>query len=382
MRPSLLIVGCSTRAAAWSALRAGFQPICADQFGDADLRAVAQVIPVRQFPHSVPDDVAAVCTDAWLFTGGLEHQVDLRREIGKQTNKGPCLGSRAAPLSPQAVQAIAQAAGFRPLQVWGAGESVPPDVGTYLSKPIRSGGGQGIRVRSATPQPCISEGCYGQEYVTGDDGSAILLLTKQRCEVLGATVQLIGTQHWGAAEPFGYAGSIGPISLPNQDRDRLRRFGELLAEQDLRGLIGVDFVTGRHGLQPVEVNPRYTASCEILELAQGRSFLREAVQKLHPELLPGKYCGPATRRVSPSTVVGKRVLYAHQRCRWAEMPPRYLPRSVWDTPLVADLPATGTICESGQPVCTVFASGRTPGEVAEKLRRRAERVGRRCLPVG
>src|SRR5215210_8028261 len=46
-RPHVLIAGVSTRALATSAARAGFRVTAADAFGDADLRAVADVIPVR-----------------------------------------------------------------------------------------------------------------------------------------------------------------------------------------------------------------------------------------------------------------------------------------------------------------------------------------------
>ena len=43
----LIIIGASARAAAASALRAGFQPWCVDLFADRDLQALA---PVRRCP--------------------------------------------------------------------------------------------------------------------------------------------------------------------------------------------------------------------------------------------------------------------------------------------------------------------------------------------
>ena len=53
-RPRLLILGCSTRAAAWSAVRAGFFPVCADEFGDEDLRQVAEVLRKRRVEQPRP----------------------------------------------------------------------------------------------------------------------------------------------------------------------------------------------------------------------------------------------------------------------------------------------------------------------------------------
>src|SRR5262249_25634739 len=56
----------------------------------------------------------------------------------------------------------------------------------------------------------------------------------------------------------------------------LDAIGRLLVKSlGLRGLFGVDFVLEGGRPWVVEVNPRYTASVEILELAGHRSFLRE-----------------------------------------------------------------------------------------------------------
>src|SRR4051812_13322899 len=63
----ILIVGGSTRAAADSVRRAGWHPICADRFADIDLKNAAEVIPVRNYPESLPEDVAQVRADGWFY---------------------------------------------------------------------------------------------------------------------------------------------------------------------------------------------------------------------------------------------------------------------------------------------------------------------------
>ena len=47
MKPPLAIVGASTRSAAESAVRAGFQPLAADLFADADLQQIATTTRIR-----------------------------------------------------------------------------------------------------------------------------------------------------------------------------------------------------------------------------------------------------------------------------------------------------------------------------------------------
>src|SRR6516164_4501829 len=71
--PNLLIVGASARAAAFSALRAGLRPWCADLFADADLRGrcPAMRLPGR-YPGAFVDLIKADVPGPWMYTGGLE----------------------------------------------------------------------------------------------------------------------------------------------------------------------------------------------------------------------------------------------------------------------------------------------------------------------
>ena len=49
---TVLIIGASTRAAAFSALRAGLTPRCLDYFADRDLAAICTVDRVESGAHS------------------------------------------------------------------------------------------------------------------------------------------------------------------------------------------------------------------------------------------------------------------------------------------------------------------------------------------
>ncbi|MCA9099411.1 MAG: hypothetical protein KDA36_13535, partial [Planctomycetaceae bacterium] len=80
-RPRLLILGASTRAAAWSAWRAGYQPVCVDLFLDLDLRAVAEVHPLDSYPAGFPAAVADLPPTPWIYTGGLENFPEIVAEI-------------------------------------------------------------------------------------------------------------------------------------------------------------------------------------------------------------------------------------------------------------------------------------------------------------
>ena len=76
---AIVIVGASARAAAFSALRAGLAPWCADLFADADLaaRCPAVAVPFDQYPHGFLKIVRQAPPGPWLFTGGLENHPKL-----------------------------------------------------------------------------------------------------------------------------------------------------------------------------------------------------------------------------------------------------------------------------------------------------------------
>src|SRR5882672_6647359 len=79
---SLIIVGASARAAAFSALRAGLRPRCADLFADRDLRlrCHAARVAAPNYPHHFLGIVGDKAPGPWIYTGGLENR---RRLIGK-----------------------------------------------------------------------------------------------------------------------------------------------------------------------------------------------------------------------------------------------------------------------------------------------------------
>src|SRR5262249_1234550 len=142
----------------------------------------------------------------------------------------------------------------------------------------------------------------------GESGSGVFLGEgKQGAQLLGVTRQLIG-EKWLHAGPFRYCGSVGPWMLSDGEQATLENIARVLTRAaDLRGLFGVDFV-GRDGIPwPVEVNPRYTASIEVLEYAsklQALAWHRDAFNM--PELPPIEPVIPSRKR----SIIGKAIYYA------------------------------------------------------------------------
>ncbi|MEK6262039.1 MAG: hypothetical protein AABP62_25865, partial [Planctomycetota bacterium] len=192
----VLIVGGSTRAAAWSAVRAGLQPICADLFADLDTRQVAEIVPVRDFPTSLPEDVSSVQADGWFYTGGLEnHPKIIERMMRPGASYGSLWGTPPAALrlvrDPFWLAETLRTADLPALDVLSK-LSPPPADGTWLQKPLASAGGRAIRVWDQTAASRgFGEPHYFQRWAAGDTCSAVFQAHDGQVKWLGATQQLI-----------------------------------------------------------------------------------------------------------------------------------------------------------------------------------------------
>jgi predicted ATP-grasp superfamily ATP-dependent carboligase len=267
-----------------------------------------------------------------------------------------------------------QQAGLHPPALARKVADVPAE-GSWLSKPRDSCGGGRIHLfhRQVSPAPERHAGGerYFQQYVAGRPCGAVYVAARGGARLLGVTRQLTGAP-WANARGFQYAGSIGPLRLTANGDEQFRRLGErLAAEFHLTGLFGVDAIVAGETVRPLEVNPRYTASVEVLERALGiRAIELHAagcLQAAVPDALPlagdrTAWCGKAIVYAATEVVIGQAL--TRRLMAGGDQP--------W--PSFADVPEPGSRFKPGQPVATVFADGRSDEEVETRLRRRAAAV--------
>jgi len=363
---ALLLFGASVRAAALSALRAGLWPWCADLFGDRDLRARCPTTLIDRYPDGLVDLVAQAPAGPWMYTGALENRPRLIRQLSRRC---PLWGNDVPVLSvvrsPQRVRQILTAAGLPCPAVFTTSPS-SPSCDRWLVKPLAGAGGIGIRFWDGNELPRSRRSkVYFQEFISGESGAALFLGEQGRGRLLGVTRQLVG-EAWLGAAPFRYCGSIGPLDVAREVRTVLGRIGEVLVEgSGLRGLFGIDFVL-RDGIPwPVEINPRYTASVEVLEEMLGIPALALHARACRglPLALP-----PSARRARAGEWLGKAILFARKEVVPADgtLPAR-----------ARDLPREGERIRAGRPVCTIFARGRTAAACRRALVRAARAAYRR-----
>jgi predicted ATP-grasp superfamily ATP-dependent carboligase len=123
----------------------------------------------------------------------------------------------------------------------------------------------------------------------------------------------------------------------------------------------------------VEVNPRYTASVEVLEYATGLPALALHRSAFDPGTLLPPPAGPT------AAVVGKAILFARRSLVFPEEGPWLSvlrsPPPVAQMPAFADIPAPGQRVEAGRPVLTFFARADGERSCLDALRRTAGELG-------
>ncbi|MFO0879527.1 MAG: ATP-grasp domain-containing protein [Gemmataceae bacterium] len=349
-RGEVILVGASVRAAAGSALRAGLRPWAVDLFADVDLRVRCAARRLEEpYPEGFLTALEAAPVAPLLYTGGLENHPQLVDRLGARRvlwgNSGTSL-RRAR--EPELLRAVAQEAGLP------APRGGPPDgSGRWLVKPLSGAGGHGIKPWE--PAQSLPPRCHWQEYIDGPSLSVVYVAAAGEAQVVGTTWQLVGEAFLGA-EAFHYCGSIGPVVLPAGLLARVRRLGARLAvSAQLRGLFGVDGILRDGDFWPVEVNPRYPASVEVLEHALGVQAL--ALHRVSCE--EGRLMEVEVRPAAE--MVGKAILFARRGLRFPGQGPweddAYGRRAIDALPAFADIPAEGEGIEAGHPVLTFFVRG-------------------------
>lgn len=372
-RAPLLIVGASARAAAFSAKRAGLTPWAADLFADRDLACASlDHRRVVNYPRGFFEVSRQGPAGPWMYTGALENAPALVEKISRRR---PLWGNPAAVLHrvrcPFTVAQVLREHGIAAPAVLDG--CALPATGRWLRKPKASASGRGITIHSVSPAASASE-CYLQEYFEGEACSALYCAADGRARLLGSTRQIVG-ESWLHARPFRYCGSIGPLAMSRKLRDGLERLGDVVTSAfELRGLFGVDFILRDDFAWPVEINPRYTASVEVLEWATGYSAVA-----LHAQAF-GRPAATTSSATVPG-LLGKAIYHASgPLCFPTEGPWDDALRQPWDAwrvPDFADIPGPGECFDAGQPVLTCFVAAATMAGCREKLQRIAGDLDRR-----
>ncbi|MFO0948779.1 MAG: ATP-grasp domain-containing protein [Planctomycetota bacterium] len=368
----VVVVGASVRALAQSVIRAGGRPIPCDLFADGDLRRLAatEVIGREGYPEDFEPFLRRHAGIPWMYTGGLENAPKL---LSRWAEISPLWGNTGEVVqearSPERMVEFLRKEGLATLEVTRDPREIPAD-GSWMIKPIHGTGGMGVRPwwgESAEKKfeplrQSASVTHYWQRRARGTPHSAIYVGREDGVDLVGVTRQRIG-EAFLHAQPFRYAGSTGPIALLERQQGMLRAIGRCFGERmGLRGVFGVDFLLTEDGnVFPVEINPRYTASVEVLEWGLG-----VAVIELHRQVFSNLGC-PSPIGRTPVPFVDKGILFARQSCRIRRSAPCYRDDGNDFGIQYADIPEPDSKFAAGDPILSLLAFGDSLDEVSRKL---------------
>jgi hypothetical protein len=284
--------------------------IAFDLFGDLDLRA-DRVVKRRSLTALVDAAMEEEPGDV-IYGASFENHPKL---VERLAERHTLLGN-----PPEVLRAVRDPARLAAVLEGSYARSTftPPSSGRWLRKPLRGGGG--IRVREWRGG-ALPRGTFLQERIDGIPCSAAAVGDV----VLGVTEQLVGRREFGV-RGYRWCGNVVPPRTP-VPLDQVQEIcSRLVAAFGLRGPFGVDFVWDGERAWVVEVNPRPTASLEV---------------------------------INPARAAGKAVVFATEDMVVGELEG------------VRDVPHPGERIAKGRPICTVVATAATPDEVLVALEEQA-----------
>jgi predicted ATP-grasp superfamily ATP-dependent carboligase len=359
MPPHVLLVGISTRAAAESAARAGFKVTTIDGFADLDQHPAVTAIPVpRGFhPRSALPMAEQIKCDAVAYLSNVDNDPEVVERLAQNRELwGNSPETLRRVRNPPSIHRALRDRGLKAPSLDGR-----DGIECFVVKPLASGGGRDVHFwHQGTAVP---PGSYLQEYIEGAPGSVVFIAGRGRVSVLGISRQLIGLPSFGASG-FRYCGSV-LVSPSRELLAQARAVAEAITvDFGLHGLNGIDFIVNGDVLYPIEVNPRWTSSMELIERARGLSVFGAHAQACTSGPLPAV---DAATLPLPD-VVGKAIVFAREESVIGDA------ESWLADPTVRDVPRTGDRIKTGQPVCTVFATAADEASCSAALERRAASI--------
>ena len=374
----ILLVGVSTRSIAESANHSGYEIAAVDAFGDYDLKTLCESYSLHrdfQIPFSASGLFTAsrrLSFDAVAYTSNLENHPEIVQRFARRAK---VLGNTAQVLrSVRTWSSLSDTlgrSGFRiPDTIYhGNGRQSGPRQ-QWLRKPIKSGGGHGIAF--AQPGRSAGRGYMLQEYVPGLSCSASFVANQQEAVVIGLTEQLVGSSEFGA-DGFRYCGNILPLeTVQNRDEaanilEQVQRIANLITREfGLAGVNGFDFVLADGQVWLTEVNPRYSASMELIEKAYNLSIFDLHVQAILQNRLPDFDLDHRLHQIGQRSY-GKAILYAEKEGRAPDT-------RDWVQSEIRDVPFPGENLAEGKPICTILAAGESNADCLARLIHRAKAI--------
>lgn len=356
MKGRVLVAGFATRHVVRSAYAAGYEVCAIDHFCDQDLTWYTKEQQTFEELAEFPDLIADLCSryafDCIVTTSGAEDM-----DLGERFCGTPS-GIAARFCTKTGIQKFFEDYGFPVPPIVSAGEYpafIKPDTG--------AGGWR--NTLAVTPddetawQECWPDTPYIRQMpVEGIPCSVSCIADGTRACALSLNRQF---NRGGEGERrFGFAGAVTPF-LPEVREQILTMAEDIAAKTGCIGSLGIDFMLTDDGIRAIEVNPRFQATLDIVEMSTGVNIF-----ELHCNAARGIL--PAARPVPTMTAL-RSIIFADHDCVVADDLKSLHPE-------IADIPWVGTEIEEGSAVLSVYGRGADEDEALASLDKTISKVHR------
>jgi predicted ATP-grasp superfamily ATP-dependent carboligase len=354
------------------AVRAGYDVVALDRFGDLDLQRLCPSVSVlrdlggRGGMAALVGAAERVDAPSVIYGAGLENQPRLVARLASGRTLLGCPPETLARVrDPASLGASLRAAGLSYPTSFGAREAPRRAERSrrWLRKPVRGGGGRGVREWRGG---ALRGEVVVQERISGLACSVAAVADGRSATVLGVSEQLIGHRGFGA-RGYAWCGNVVPPRLGETRRRELAVAARTICSHlalafGMRGLFGVDLVWDGERAWVIEVNPRPTGSLECVEAAHGVGVFGAHLEACEGRL-PSIPLAPARRRAA-----GKAILFATQDLHVGDT-------RGWPARGIRDVPHPRERIAAGHPICTLISVQESPDAVLADLEARAAALG-------
>ncbi len=335
---NILVLGYSVRHIVCSGARAGYNMYAVDCYSDVDTRAFAVDCKMAESVGLSDAEIMSIVGgwdldfDAVILSSGFEEKrlpwrtLSNKPEIVRKVSDKRWLTEKVEDL------------GFICPRIFDSQDEIEFPA---VARPIRGAGGWRnimVECESDLPDNWDDGGAWIiQEYVEGVDASVSTISTADEHISAAVNEQLLGVDYLNAPCRFSYCGNITPLRTDYETR--MRRIAEdIVLELGLLGSNGVDMIIGRGGeIYIAEVNPRFQASLDTVEMSTGISLLHSHVLAFEDKL---------TRVPKYSRYAAKQVLYASRDIA--------IEHDLSKTIGTADIPPAGRLIKKDGPLISVM----------------------------
>lgn len=331
---------------AQSAFRGGFRSTVIDQFADSDTSALSDRAYRLDFNrlkdrgnewYSILNKITADKKRFGLIYGsGIDHQFDIIEQLySKFSVYGNSVDTLKKCYQPKQWFYILNQLDipFPETRF-----SVPDNASSWLIKESRSEGGTGISELNNSQN--LRESEYFQKYLPGQAISALFLTDGERIHIIGFNTQASVNQILD--QPFLFNGMINRAVLSDCQNAKIKGWIRCLVEAlRLKGLNSLDLIMNDDGCHVIELNPRPSASVGLYDDDYDTGLVAAHIHACDGKLV---------FKPSNSTKVrAMRIIFAPLSVT--------IPDAMQWPNWCVDQPFPGTKFLSGQPLCSIIASG-------------------------